>query len=27
MPLDDAPGAYADFQQKTDGMIKVLLKP
>ncbi|MDP9799882.1 threonine dehydrogenase-like Zn-dependent dehydrogenase [Catenuloplanes nepalensis] len=27
MPLDDAPAAYEAFQRKTDGTIKVLLKP
>jgi threonine dehydrogenase-like Zn-dependent dehydrogenase len=26
-PLEDAPQAYADFQQKKDGTVKVLLKP
>jgi threonine dehydrogenase-like Zn-dependent dehydrogenase len=27
LPLDDAPQAYADFQQKRNGTIKVLLQP
>jgi len=27
LPLDEAPQAYADFQQKKDGTVKVLLKP
>ena len=27
LPLDAAPGAYADFQAKNDGMVKVVLKP
>ena len=27
LPLDDAPKAYADFQAKRDGTIKVLFKP
>jgi threonine dehydrogenase-like Zn-dependent dehydrogenase len=27
LPLDEAPNAYATFQQKQDGMVKVLLKP
>ena len=27
LPLDAAPGAYADFQAKKDGMVKVVLKP
>jgi threonine dehydrogenase-like Zn-dependent dehydrogenase len=27
LPLDDAPRAYADFQAKRDGTIKVLFKP
>jgi len=27
VPLDDAPGAYAAFQEKRDGTVKVLLKP
>ena len=27
LPLDDAPQAYEDFQQKRAGMVKVLLKP
>ena len=27
LPLDDAPEAYATFQAKQDGMIKVLLQP
>jgi threonine dehydrogenase-like Zn-dependent dehydrogenase len=26
-PLDDAPQAYEDFQQKREGVVKVLLKP
>jgi threonine dehydrogenase-like Zn-dependent dehydrogenase len=27
LPLDDAPSAYADFQQKHDGTVKVLFHP
>jgi threonine dehydrogenase-like Zn-dependent dehydrogenase len=27
LPLDAAPDAYAAFQDKQDGMVKVLLKP
>jgi len=27
LPLNDAPQAYKDFQQKQDGTVKVLLKP
>jgi len=27
LPLDDAPQAYEDFQQKSDGTVKVLFKP
>jgi threonine dehydrogenase-like Zn-dependent dehydrogenase len=27
LPLDEAPSAYATFQNKTDGMIKTLLQP
>ena len=27
LPLDAAPGAYADFQAKKNGMVKVVLKP
>jgi threonine dehydrogenase-like Zn-dependent dehydrogenase len=27
LPLTEAPEAYAKFQAKTDGMIKVVLKP
>jgi threonine dehydrogenase-like Zn-dependent dehydrogenase len=27
LPLDSAPAAYAMFQQKTDGCIKVVLDP
>jgi S-(hydroxymethyl)glutathione dehydrogenase/alcohol dehydrogenase len=27
LPLADAPGAYADFQAKKDGMVKVVLDP
>jgi S-(hydroxymethyl)glutathione dehydrogenase/alcohol dehydrogenase len=27
LPLDAAPGAYADFQAKKDGMVKVVLTP
>jgi threonine dehydrogenase-like Zn-dependent dehydrogenase len=27
VPLDEAPQAYANFQQKKDGTVKVLLKP
>ncbi len=27
VPLDQAPGAYANFQQKKNGTVKVLLKP
>jgi threonine dehydrogenase-like Zn-dependent dehydrogenase len=27
LPLDAAPDAYATFQDKQDGMVKVLLKP
>ncbi|GAB7039847.1 zinc-dependent alcohol dehydrogenase [Catenuloplanes niger JCM 9533] len=27
LPLDEAPAAYENFQRKTDGTIKVLLKP
>jgi threonine dehydrogenase-like Zn-dependent dehydrogenase len=27
LPLDAAPQAYADFQEKKDGMVKVLLRP
>ena len=27
IPLDDAPQAYRSFQEKTDGHIKVQLKP
>jgi len=27
LPLEDAPAAYAQFQQKRDGMVKVLLQP
>jgi threonine dehydrogenase-like Zn-dependent dehydrogenase len=27
VPLDEAPQAYANFQSKTDGTVKVLLKP
>ncbi|MCX5588827.1 zinc-dependent alcohol dehydrogenase [Streptomyces erythrochromogenes] len=27
LPLDDAPQAYADFQQKRDHMVKVLFQP
>ena len=27
LPLDAAPAAYADFQAKKDGMVKVVLKP
>jgi threonine dehydrogenase-like Zn-dependent dehydrogenase len=27
LPLDEAPGAYAMFQKKSDGCIKVVLKP
>jgi threonine dehydrogenase-like Zn-dependent dehydrogenase len=27
LPLEQAPQAYADFQKKADGMVKVLLKP
>jgi threonine dehydrogenase-like Zn-dependent dehydrogenase len=27
LPLEDAPNAYATFQQKKDGMIKTLLRP
>ena len=27
LPLDEAPGAYAMFQKKADGCIKVVLKP
>jgi threonine dehydrogenase-like Zn-dependent dehydrogenase len=27
VPLDEAPSAYENFQKKTDGTIKVLLKP
>jgi len=27
VPLDEAPQAYANFQEKKDGTIKVLLKP
>ena len=26
-PLDDAPALYEAFQKKTDGVVKVLLKP
>jgi threonine dehydrogenase-like Zn-dependent dehydrogenase len=27
LPLDEAPEAYANFQQKADGMIKVVFRP
>jgi len=27
LPLEDAPQAYADFQEKKNGMVKVLLQP
>jgi threonine dehydrogenase-like Zn-dependent dehydrogenase len=27
LPLEDAPEAYAKFQKKQDGMVKVLLQP
>jgi len=27
LPLDAAPSAYADFQAKKNGMVKVVLKP
>jgi threonine dehydrogenase-like Zn-dependent dehydrogenase len=27
VPLDDAPQAYANFQEKKDGTVKVLLRP
>ena len=27
LPLTEAPAAYADFQQKRDGMVKVLFRP
>ena len=27
LPLDGAPDAYATFQAKEDGMVKVVLKP
>jgi threonine dehydrogenase-like Zn-dependent dehydrogenase len=27
VPLSDAPQAYADFQSKSDGVVKVLLQP
>jgi threonine dehydrogenase-like Zn-dependent dehydrogenase len=27
LPLDEAPGAYAMFQKKADGCVKVVLKP
>ncbi len=27
LPLDEAPGAYATFQAKQDGAIKVVLQP
>ena len=27
LPLDDAPHAYANFQRKQDGTVKVLLQP
>ncbi len=27
LPLDEAPDAYAKFQRKADGMVKVILKP
>jgi threonine dehydrogenase-like Zn-dependent dehydrogenase len=27
LPLDEAPQAYADFQEKRNGTIKVLLQP
>ena len=27
LPLEEAPGAYADFQAKKDGMVKVVLEP
>jgi threonine dehydrogenase-like Zn-dependent dehydrogenase len=27
LPLEDAPDAYATFQQKKDGMVKTLLRP
>jgi hypothetical protein len=27
LPLADASGAYAKFQEKEDGMVKVLLQP
>ena len=27
LPLAEAPEAYARFQRKDDGMVKVLLKP
>jgi threonine dehydrogenase-like Zn-dependent dehydrogenase len=27
VPLDDAPEAYAKFQRKEDGVVKVVLQP
>lgn len=27
LPLEDAPGAYRDFRDKADGMVKVLFRP
>ena len=27
LPLDQAPQAYADFQGKVDGVVKVLFQP
>lgn len=27
LPLEDAPQAYADFQAKRDGAVKIQLKP
>jgi threonine dehydrogenase-like Zn-dependent dehydrogenase len=27
LPLEEAPSAYAAFQQKADGMVKVLFRP
>jgi threonine dehydrogenase-like Zn-dependent dehydrogenase len=27
LPLDDAPSAYRDFQEKRDGTVKVLFQP
>jgi threonine dehydrogenase-like Zn-dependent dehydrogenase len=27
VPLDEAPEAYENFQQKKDGTVKVLLRP